>query len=118
MLGLLVFLILANLATYLSFAWDKRQAVLGRWRISEQTLLTLALFGGWFGAKLAQAQFRHKTRKQPFARSLDMIGVVYVAVPLLIFLIDGDTLRALADSVAGPGPEPEPQLPRRFGPGS
>ena len=113
-----VILILANVAAYLAFAWDKRQAVLGGWRVSEQTLLMLALCGGWFGAKLAQTKFRHKTRKQPFANTLNTIGALYLALPLLIYLIDGDTFRALGDSFAGPGPDPAPQLPRRFGPGS
>jgi uncharacterized membrane protein YsdA (DUF1294 family) len=48
------------------YGWDKRVAVRGGSRTSEQSLHLLALAGGWPGAMLARSLFRHKTRKQPF----------------------------------------------------
>lgn len=72
----LAFLII-NLLTYLAFAADKQCARSGHRRISEQTLLNLALFGGSTGALLAQRILRHKTRKQPFATILRLIGVFH-----------------------------------------
>eukprot|EP00831_Metopus_contortus_P039760 TRINITY_DN31142_c0_g1_i2.p2 TRINITY_DN31142_c0_g1~~TRINITY_DN31142_c0_g1_i2.p2 ORF type:complete len:189 (+),score=35.70 TRINITY_DN31142_c0_g1_i2:21-587(+) len=58
-LGLSVF-------TFIIYAWDKRAAQKGEWRISENTLHILSLAGGWPGALFAQKQLRHKSQKQPF----------------------------------------------------
>jgi len=66
-----------NLITYGAFFFDKRRSMSGGWRIPEKTLLRLAFLGGSLGAKLAQAQFRHKTRKQPFARILNFIVAIH-----------------------------------------
>ena len=72
------FLALINIAAFGAFAEDKRRAEQGLWRISESSLLTLALLGGWGGAKLGQRQFRHKTRKEPFRTALNSIPAVWV----------------------------------------
>lgn len=69
-----------NLAAFLAFGWDKRQARRDSQRISESALLNIALFGGSIGAKIAQSRFRHKTHKQPFARQLNLIVVLQVAI--------------------------------------
>ena len=52
--------------TFLLYGVDKRNAIKGLWRISENTLQTLSLLGGWPGALLAQQAFRHKTQKRAF----------------------------------------------------
>lgn len=52
--------------TYLAYALDKRAAQRGEWRTREATLHLLSLLGGWPGALIAQAVFRHKTRKVAF----------------------------------------------------
>ncbi|MDD5277981.1 MAG: DUF1294 domain-containing protein [Methylovulum sp.] len=59
---LFLFLLL-NLVTFGIFGIDKLLARLNRNRISEKTLLTLAIVGGSVGALFAQKLFRHKTRK-------------------------------------------------------
>ena len=60
-----------SVVSFLQFGWDKEQARAGGWRISEGMLIGVALIGGALGAKLAQRAFRHKTRKQPFAKTLN-----------------------------------------------
>ncbi len=55
-----------SIFTYFMFYWDKQAAQSGNWRTSENTLHLLSLLGGWPGALVAQFQFRHKSRKQPF----------------------------------------------------
>lgn len=109
-----------SLVTLLLFWWDKRQAVKGGWRVSEGTLLTLALIGGWPGAKYAQRIFRHKTQKQPFANTLNMIGVVLVVLIGVVAAYFYDGGRLWEGWVSEPELEVEvaPPLPRRFGPGS
>ena len=81
-----------NLAAFMAFGWDKRQAVRYSQRISEGALLKIAFFGGSIGAKLAQSRFRHKTRKQPFARKLNLIVVLQIAI------ISGAVLWGLSES--------------------
>ncbi|MDD4854801.1 MAG: DUF1294 domain-containing protein [Sulfuricurvum sp.] len=59
---ILLFLCL-NLITFSVFGIDKLLAHLHLTRISEKTLLALAIAGGSVGAVFAQKLFRHKTRK-------------------------------------------------------
>jgi uncharacterized membrane protein YsdA (DUF1294 family) len=72
-----------NLLTFAVFGHDKAQARAGgRW-VSEARLIFFALCGGWAGAKLAQRRFRHKTRKQPFGRVLNVIPLIWLAGAVL-----------------------------------
>ncbi|KQZ29534.1 hypothetical protein ASD50_01920 [Mesorhizobium sp. Root552] len=75
----LVFVLLAvNCAAFVAFWWDKRLAEAGARRISERTLLGLALVGGSLGAISAQQIFRHKTRKEPFRSLLYLIVLLQI----------------------------------------
>ncbi|MFC5929751.1 DUF1294 domain-containing protein [Cryobacterium melibiosiphilum] len=58
-----------SVVCFVAYAVDKRAAVAGRWRVSESTLLTLGLLGGWPGAIIAQQTLRHKTQKASFRRA-------------------------------------------------
>lgn len=69
-----------NLAGFLAFAWDKRCARKGMWRVPERTLLTLAAIGGTIGAVVGQRALRHKTHKEPFRTYLLSIVVIQVIV--------------------------------------
>lgn len=80
-LGIGCWLLGINSLAVLAFHHDKRMAQSGGWRVSEQTLLTIALFGGSGGALLARRAFRHKTRKQPFVTQLHLIvGLQFFAL--------------------------------------
>lgn len=63
MKGAIFLFIIFNLITFVVFAFDKFLARTNRKRISEKTLLTLAIAGGSVGAVFAQKLVRHKTRK-------------------------------------------------------
>jgi uncharacterized membrane protein YsdA (DUF1294 family) len=71
--------LLLNGWTLLRFRQDKARAITGERRISEASLLTLALIGGSPGALLARRLFRHKTRKQPFSAMLWSIVILQLA---------------------------------------
>ena len=90
------------------------------WRISESTLLAVAFFGGWPGAKYGQRKFRHKTRKQPFATQLNAVAVFQVL--LILTLLIPDVRRQVSEFVAQlqmPTETSKPtRMPVRFGPGS
>lgn len=84
------YFLLLNALVWFLFWLDKRRAILNEWRISENTLLMLALLGGTIGAFAARKVFRHKTRKQPFVGQLYGIAlfqIVIVAVPVGYFLV-------------------------------
>ncbi|MBY5357321.1 DUF1294 domain-containing protein [Rhizobium leguminosarum] len=75
-----------NLLVFSIYFLDKQAARDGRWRISERTLLTLALIGGSLGAVAAQQFLRHKTRKEPFRSVLAAILMLHSALAaVLIF---------------------------------
>lgn len=75
-----------TVATMLAFAWDKICARNGWRRVAENTLLTMAAFGGTVGAIAGQQIMRHKTRKQPFRTYLYLIaGIQTVALAALSF---------------------------------
>ncbi|MDB5693105.1 MAG: hypothetical protein JWO81_2168 [Alphaproteobacteria bacterium] len=85
LLAFVVF-VLINGWTILRFWQDKQRARAGEWRISEASLLGLALIGGSLGAFFARAVFRHKTRKQPFGTLLFLIAAIQAgaAIGLLV----------------------------------
>ncbi len=85
---LLLVLLSINVIAFLAFGWDKRLAETHQRRISERTLLGLALFGGALGALLGQQLFRHKTQKQPFRTLLWLCSLANVVVGVLWLLPD------------------------------
>lgn len=77
---IVVYLIAINLIAFGAMGLDKRFAEQRGRRISEATLLSLAVIGGSAGAIAGQQAFRHKTRKQPFATVLWMTPVLQAVV--------------------------------------
>jgi uncharacterized membrane protein YsdA (DUF1294 family)/cold shock CspA family protein len=57
-----VYLVMSAL-TFWYYAHDKQQAEDQRYRVTERWLHQLEALGGWPGALVAQAYFRHKTKK-------------------------------------------------------
>ena len=81
MFGMVViYLFIINGITYAAFAGDKRAAELGRRRISERDLLTLAFIGGTPAALTAQQVLRHKTRKEPFRSTLWTLAALHLVL--------------------------------------
>ena len=60
--NIVMYLIAVNLLAFLCFGIDKQKAKLHQWRISEKTLLGIAVCGGSLGAICGMRIFRHKTQ--------------------------------------------------------
>jgi uncharacterized membrane protein YsdA (DUF1294 family) len=69
-----------SLTTLLAYGWDKRQAAMGRWRISERTLHLLELLGGWPGAVVGRTLFHHKRRKLGFSAITAAIALLHIGL--------------------------------------
>ena len=59
-------LIVINVITFLIYGIDKWKAKQGSWRISEATLLLLAIIGGSIGALLGMQVWHHKRMHKKF----------------------------------------------------
>jgi uncharacterized membrane protein YsdA (DUF1294 family) len=89
---ILLFLAL-NLMVFSVYFLDKQAARHGRWRVSERTLLMLALVGGSIGAVSAQRLLRHKMRKEPFRSILLAILLLHGAAITVVCLTYFGVLR-------------------------
>ena len=83
----LYYLIFINIVTFLVYGIDKWKAKQGSWRISEATLLMLAVIGGTIGALLGMQVWRHKTMHKKFKYGLPLILLAQIA---LIYLINNN----------------------------
>lgn len=78
----------ASVACFIMYAIDKSAATSGRSRVSERTLLSLGLVGGWPGAIVAQQLLRHKSNKASFRSTfwttvlLNVLGFLALGSPL------------------------------------
>lgn len=79
-----VAVVLANLLAFVVYGFDKRQAVNDAWRVSEGTLILLAILGG-IGAWMGCEVFRHKTRKQPFRTYLTIAVILHAVILFSVF---------------------------------
>ena len=81
------YLIFINIVTFLVYGIDKWKAKQGSWRISEATLLMLAVIGGTIGALLGMQVWLHKTMHKKFKYGLPLILLAQIA---LIYLISNN----------------------------
>ncbi len=76
----LYYLIAINIVTLIVYGIDKVKAMKGKWRISEATLLLLAIIGGSVGAWLGMKTWHHKTMHKKFKYGLPLILLVQIAL--------------------------------------
>jgi len=82
---LLYLLIIINIVAFLVYGIDKWMAKQGYWRISEATLLILAVIGGSIGALLGMEIWHHKTMHKKFKYGLPFILLAQI---VLIYLLN------------------------------
>ena len=71
--ALLYYLIVITIVTFLVYGIDKWKAKQGSWRISEASLLILAVIGGSIGALFGMKVWHHKTMHKKFKYGLPLI---------------------------------------------
>ena len=76
----LYYLIAINIVTFIVYGIDKVKAMKGKWRISEATLLLLAVIGGSIGAWLGMKTWHHKTMHKKFKYGLPLILLAQIAL--------------------------------------
>jgi uncharacterized membrane protein YsdA (DUF1294 family) len=74
-----------NAISYTLYGMDKFKARKDKWRISEQSLLIVSLFGP-IGALLGMQYFRHKTRKLIFKFLVPAFAGIHLLLVLWINL--------------------------------
>ena len=82
---LLYYLIAINIVTFFVYGIDKWKAKQCSWRISEATLLLLAVIGGSIGALSGMQIWHHKTMHLKFKYGLPLILMAQI---VLIYFIN------------------------------
>jgi uncharacterized membrane protein YsdA (DUF1294 family) len=103
---ILVYLIAINVVTFFLYGMDKWKAKRSKWRISEATLLGLAVIGGSIGAWLGMKVWHHKTMHKKFKYGLPLILIVQIAIVFLTSCRSKQTVE-LSASIESHKYEPE-----------
>jgi uncharacterized membrane protein YsdA (DUF1294 family) len=81
-----VLLLVLNAITFFVYGIDKWKAKKGKWRISEATLLILAIIGGSIGAWLGIKVWHHKTMHKKFKYGVPAIIVLQLIAVAAYYL--------------------------------
>lgn len=76
------YLFTINLIAFIVMGIDKSKARKRKWRISEKTLISIAVIGGSFGMLIGMYYFRHKTKHNLFR-----IGVPIILITEIILIV-------------------------------
>lgn len=69
-----------NAITFVVYGIDKYKAKKAKWRISEATLLLLAVLGGSIGAWMGMRVWHHKTMHRKFKYGIPAILLIQIAL--------------------------------------
>ena len=74
------YLLAINAVTFIVYGIDKYKAKKAQWRISEATLLLLAVLGGSIGAWMGMKVWHHKTMHKKFKYGIPAILLIQIAL--------------------------------------
>ena len=77
---ILYYLLAVNIATFLLYGVDKYKAKKSKWRISEATLLLMAVIGGSIGAWAGMRLWHHKTMHKKVKYGIPVIIIMQIAL--------------------------------------
>ena len=81
---ILYYVLAVNIATFFLYGIDKYKARKGRWRISEATLLMMAVIGGSIGAWSGMRLWHHKTMHKKFKYGIPIIIILQVTIAVYL----------------------------------
>ena len=81
---ILGYLLAVNTTSFLLYGIDKYKAKNGRWRISEATLLMMAVIGGSIGAWVGMRLWHHKTMHKKFKYGIPIIIILQVVLAVYL----------------------------------
>ena len=82
--NIVIYFIVINIVTFFTMWYDKHEAKIGHWRISEKALFILCIIGGSIGGNIGMYVFHHKTKKWYFKFGFPIILIIQII--LLIYL--------------------------------
>ena len=74
------YLLAINAVAFIMYGIDKYTAKKAKWRISEATLLLLAVLGGSIGAWMGMKVWHHKTMHKKFKYGIPAILLIQIAL--------------------------------------
>lgn len=77
--------VVLNIVTAIVYGMDKKKAKNEEWRISESTLLSIAVLFPW-GSLIGMYAFRHKTRKPKF-KLVWLIALLHLILSVVLIKI-------------------------------
>ncbi|MEA2100862.1 MAG: DUF1294 domain-containing protein [Campylobacterota bacterium] len=80
-----IYFLSVNIVSFFIFALDKFKSIKDTRRVSEKTLHTLSLLGGFIGSTSSMLLFRHKTRKRSFLVKHILIIVLWIVGVFIYF---------------------------------
>ena len=89
----LIYLAAINVVTFFLYGADKWKAKRYKWRVSEATLIWMAVLGGSVGAWLGMKAWHHKTQHKKFKYGLPLILLMQIAVAVGIWYFVNSTLQ-------------------------
>ena len=78
------YLLAINAIAFIMYGIDKYKAKKAKWRISEATLLLLAVLGGSIGAWMGMKVWHHKTMHKKFKYGIPIIIILQVALAVYL----------------------------------
>ena len=77
---LIYYLLAINAVAFIMYGIDKYKAKKAKWRISEASLLLLAVLGGSIGAWMGMKVWHHKTMHKKFKYGIPAILLMQIAL--------------------------------------
>lgn len=79
----IIYFVIINVVTFFMYGIDKWRAKRSKWRVSEATLIGMAIIGGSIGAWLGMKVWHHKTLHKKFRYGIPVIMTAQIALVLL-----------------------------------
>ncbi|MDO4171473.1 MAG: DUF1294 domain-containing protein [Prevotellaceae bacterium] len=80
------YLLTVNIISFVLYGMDKYKAKRGKWRISEATLLTMAVIGGSIGAWTGMKVWHHKTMHKKFTIGVPLVLTLQAALAIYLHI--------------------------------